>query len=104
DGRGNRTNSSWDGIALTPTYNSTRVDQLTAIANTATGKLWGYSFTYDADGRVTQKTGPTDSLGGFASSVAYAPGPDASGANETVFKSVTVQGSAYNYFYDAMNR
>src|SRR5207244_1324200 len=36
--------------------------------------------------------------------VTYVPGPDVSGANDTVFKSVTVQGATYNHFYDAMNR
>ena len=104
DGRGNRTSYTPDGITLTPSYDGTRVDQLTAIANTATGKLWGYSYSYDADGRVTQKLGPIDSTGGHASTTSYVSGPDASGANDTVFKSVTVQGAAYNYFYDTLNR
>ena len=65
---------------------------------------YSYSFTFDADGRVTQKTGPTDSSGLPASITSYAPGPSASGANDTVFRAVTVQGAAYNYFYDGLNR
>ena len=73
------------GIALTPGYDSTRVDQLTSIANTSAGKLYGYSFSYDADGRVTQKSGPNDSTGTPASITTYASGPDAGGANDTVF-------------------
>jgi hypothetical protein len=104
DGRGNRTSYAADGISLTPSYDSTRVDQLTAIANTATGKSYAYSFGFDAEGRVMQKNGPNLSTGTPASTTSYASGPDASGANETVFKAVTVQGAAYNYFYDAMNR
>src|SRR5262249_33919870 len=81
DGRGNRTSGSWDGTALSPTYNSTQVDQLDAIANTASGMLWGYTFAYDADGRVTTKTGANDSTSTPSSVSSYASGPDASGAN-----------------------
>src|SRR5207237_2902127 len=87
DGRGNRTSSSWDGITLTPAYDSSRVDQLTSIANNASGKLYRYSFSYDADGRVTQKSGPNDSTNTPVSIATYVPGPDVSGANDTVFKS-----------------
>ena len=104
DGRGNRISYVPDGIALTTGYDATRVDQLTTIGNAAAGKLWGYTFSYDADGRVTTKLGPNISTGLPASRIDYTPGPDAGGANDTVFKAVTVNGSVYNYFYDALNR
>src|SRR5438105_15113545 len=66
--------------------------------------MWGYWYAFDADGRVTQKTGPIDSSGSPASTVSYVSGPAAGGASDTVFKSAVVKGAAYNYFYDARGR
>src|SRR5438105_2072405 len=66
--------------------------------------MWGYWYAFDADGRVTQKTGPIDSSGSPASTVSYVSGPAAGGASDTVFKSAVVKGAAYNYFYDALGR
>jgi len=104
DGRGNRTSSALDGIIVTPTYDATRVDQLSRLAIPAATSMYSYNFTFDADGRVIQNSGPIDSSGLPASITSYAPGPSASGANDTVFRAVTVQGAAYNYFYDGLNR
>jgi hypothetical protein len=101
DARGNRTSTVADGIALTPSYAASQVDRLTRLS---TGSLYGYTFSYDGDGRVTTKVGPIDSTGLSVSETRYAPGPDPGGANDTVFKSVTVSGAAYNYFYDGLNR
>ncbi|MDP1830147.1 MAG: RHS repeat-associated core domain-containing protein, partial [Archangium sp.] len=63
-------------------------------------------FAYDRDGRVIQKTWPGDSGGSPAfglefvhvSDAAIGPGAD------TVFKSVGVNSSYYNYWYDSQSR
>ena len=102
DGRGNRTSAIADATALTSSYAASQVDRLTGLS--AAGALYGYTFSYDADGRVTTRLGPIISSGSPVSRVDYAPGPDPGGANDTVFKYVLVNGSAYNYFYDALNR
>src|SRR5690606_21120402 len=62
-------------------------------------------FTYDADGRVTEKrmnklsSEPTPRHW-----LSFAYGPDDSVATDSVFKAVTVNGVSYNYFYDALGR
>jgi len=104
DGRGNRGSSLFDAFTIAPSFHASRVDHLLSFANPAGGSLYGYTFTYDADGRVNQKSGPVDSTGLPASVTSYASGPSGSGATDTVFRSVTVQGASYNYFYDGLNR
>jgi RHS repeat-associated protein len=101
DGRSNRTSSSADGIAVGASYATSQIDRQTGFS---AGSLYGYTFSYDADGRVAQRLGPVDSTGYPSSQVDYLPGPGPGGANETVFRSVTVNNSAYNYFYDGLNR
>jgi RHS repeat-associated protein len=101
DGRGNRTSSAADGVAVRPLYAATQVDLLTGFS---AGSLYGYSFSYDAGGGARQKLGPVDSTGFASSQIDYFPGPDGGGANDTVFRSISVNGSAYNYFYDGLNR
>jgi hypothetical protein len=101
DGRGNRTSNVADGITLTSSYAASQVDRLSGFSG---GPLYRYTFAYDADGRVTDKFGPTISTGGPASTVRYWSGPDINGANETVYRTVNVGGSIYEYFYDGLNR
>jgi hypothetical protein len=60
DGRGNRTSTVADGIAITSSYATSQVDRLTRLS---AGPLYGYTFSYDGDGRVTTKVGPIDSTG-----------------------------------------
>lgn len=106
DGRGNRTAVSGDGIdwQLTSAPGGLHPDWLTKMATSASGQLLGYSYSHDADGRVQQKIWPQDSSGMPSFSLAFAAGPSNSGATDTVFRSVSVNGATYNYFYDAFGR
>ncbi|MBN1207283.1 MAG: RHS repeat-associated core domain-containing protein [Myxococcaceae bacterium] len=71
--------------------------------------LYGHSFTYDRDGRVARKSWPADSSGeSYSLDFAYEEGsePDASNhaAVGMVYRSVSVGGNTYEYFYDANGR
>lgn len=106
DGRGNRTALSGDAVAwqLTSSPGGNHPDWLTRMAASTSGSMLGYDFDYDSDGRVRQKTWPTDSSGAPSFSLAFTSGPSDSGATDTVFRSVSVNGATYNYFYDAFGR
>jgi RHS repeat-associated protein len=101
DGRSNRTSTVADAMTVTPSYATAQVDRL---AGFSAGALYGYRFSYDAAGGATQKLGPVDSSGLPSSTTDYLSGPDGRGANDTVFRAVVVNGAAYNYFYDGLNR
>ncbi|MFP2926780.1 RHS repeat-associated core domain-containing protein [Pyxidicoccus sp. 3LG] len=115
DGRGNRTgltngscqNASAQVMSLQ--YGATpRVDQLVSVASSCDSESeTGYAF--DADGRVSQMAESGGRLGGRTLDFSYGAsggtgGAVGSSASDTVFKSVLVNGVAYNYFFDAFNR
>ncbi|NTX35327.1 RHS repeat-associated core domain-containing protein [Myxococcus sp. CA033] len=64
----------------------------------------GYSYEYEADGRVSRKLWRHTPSSGGAFQLLFTSGPSASGASDTVFKAVDVHGLTYNYFYDAQGR
>lgn len=105
DGRGNRTSETREDCAYPPTLGvGTLVDRLHSVSSGCAGSILRYDYQYDADGRVSAKSGPTDSSGGPAWQLQFASGPHLGGASDTVFRSVSVNGSVYQYFYDALNR
>jgi RHS repeat-associated protein len=64
----------------------------------------GYSYEYDADGRVSRKLWRHTPSTGGAFQLLFTAGPSSSGASDTVFKAVDVHGLTFNYFYDAEGR
>lgn|GEM_PF-1187751 len=104
DGRGNRLTEEVDGQALTLTHGSgSLTDRLVARTGPGATSALNLQYDYDADGRTTAKRGAL--LGGTPThQVEFSHGPSANGGNETVFRSVQVNGSTYEYFYDALNR
>lgn len=105
DGRGNRTAQTNDACGYSMTFDTGgRLDRLMKVSSTCTGSLLEYDYTYDKDGRVSQKSTPVDTWGNHPLSMSFVSGPGASGALESVYKSVTVNGSTYSYYYDAFKR
>ena len=108
DGRGNRTGESHEDCSYTDTYGSTsHPDQLTKQASSCSNAILKHSYSYDADGRVATKTWPVDSSGDAGTVIIFSSGDlgaASNGALDTVFKSVSVNGAVYNYYYDAFNR
>ncbi|NTX35868.1 RHS repeat-associated core domain-containing protein [Myxococcus sp. CA033] len=105
DSRGNRTSESGEANSWSLTYYFR--DQLSWRDSTQSNSKLGRHYSYDADGRVTavgSRSG-TGALGGVtAFFIDFGVGPSASGATDTVFKSATVNGLTYNYFYDALGK
>jgi len=114
DGRGNRTSGILDACpsANVLTYGATgHPDRLTqrssGCANATPPSILAHNYAYDLDGRVSSKTWENDSSAAPAYSLLFAYGEtdgSSGGALDTVFKGVSVNGAAYNYFYDALNR
>ncbi|WP_408888349.1 RHS repeat-associated core domain-containing protein [Myxococcus faecalis] len=104
DGRGNRLTEEVDGQTLSLTHGTGAfVDRLSTRIGPGTSSALNLGYTHDADGRVTVKRwGPLS--GTPTHQVEFSSGPSANGGNETVFRSVQVNGSTYEYFYDALNR
>ena len=109
NGRGNRTGETHEDCSYTDTYgSSSHPDQLTQQASSCSNAILKHSYSYDVDGRVATKTWPVDSSGRrrYRSYLLYLGdlGAASNGALDTVFKSVSVNGAVYNYYYDAFNR
>ncbi len=114
DGRGNRTTETLDACAPNAnvlTYATGHPDQLTrrtsGCTNATPPSSLSHGYVYDRDGRVSVKNWENDSSGtpGYALSFTYAEAQAASGgAQDSVFKAVSVNGPLYNYFYDAFRR
>jgi RHS repeat-associated protein len=106
DGRGNRTSQTNEDCGYGLTYGtSAHPDQLTSRASSCTGSILATTYAYDRDGRVSSMTGPNDSSGSAAWQFTMTDGPDStSGAFDSVYKSISVNGAVYSYFYDAFNR
>ncbi|MCP3161428.1 RHS repeat-associated core domain-containing protein [Myxococcus qinghaiensis] len=104
DNRGNRITESGEANTWTLDYsNLGHPDQLTSRYSNQAGSQLGYSYFYDADGRVSSKqwhAGPYSS----AFTLTFSSGPSSSGATDSVFKSVNVEGLTYNYFYDGTGK
>nr|WP_255203446.1 RHS repeat-associated core domain-containing protein [Myxococcus sp. AM011] len=104
DSRGNRITESGEANTWTLGYsNLGHPDQLASRYSNQAGSQLGYSYYYDADGRVSSKqwhAGPNSS----AFSLNFTSGPTSSGATDSVFKSVNVEGLTYNYFYDGTGK
>ena len=111
DGRGNRLSMDIDatGNKYSHTYSAAAQlpDQLNRVErNNLTGNGNWNEFQYDLDGRVTLKSWPGDSGGtpafglwfNYVSDNAIGPGAD------TVYRSVGVNYSYYQYWYDAAGR
>ncbi|WP_169831883.1 RHS repeat-associated core domain-containing protein [Corallococcus exiguus] len=99
DARDNRTAETGESNGWALAYsNSSHPDWLTSRTTTQASGLLGNTYSYDADGRISTKTWPM----GF--SMNFTSGPAASGALDSVFHSVSIQGAVYHYFYDALGR
>ncbi|WP_147450499.1 RHS repeat-associated core domain-containing protein [Corallococcus carmarthensis] len=104
DGRGNRISQVEDGTSLTLTHGTgALVDRLDRRQGSATGSMLDFQYLYDLDGRATQ-TRWVEIAGTPVYQLQFNHGVSVGGASETVFRSVNVNGSTYEYFYDAMNR
>ncbi|WP_164002203.1 RHS repeat-associated core domain-containing protein [Pyxidicoccus caerfyrddinensis] len=106
DGRGNRTSEAGEANAWTLTYGAAPAhpDWLTQRTSQQTGSWLSYAYTYDADGRVTQKRWPNAVSGTPVHTLEFTPGAWAQGGNDTVFRTANVQGASYSYYYDTANR
>lgn len=104
DGRGNRVSQVEDGVSLSLTHGTgALVDRLERRKGSAAGSMLDFQYLYDLDGRTTEKRW-VEVAGTPVYQLAFNHGPSVGGASETVFRSVDVNGSTYEYFYDAMNR
>ncbi|WP_223636890.1 RHS repeat-associated core domain-containing protein [Corallococcus sp. EGB] len=104
DGRGNRISQVEDGTSLTLTHGTgALVDRLERRQGSSAGSMLDYQYSYDLDGRATGKRW-VEVAGAPVYQLQFNHGASVGGASETVFRSVDVNGSTYEYFYDAMNR
>lgn len=120
DGRGNRTAEQRECWSLAYSHGTgTKLDRLDAVysvagANTP-ASAYRQDFSYDADGRLTQKRGPLDSSGEPAWTISFESEFGAGGTADpaliarnaaigSVYRSVNVNGAVYEYFYDAVGR
>ena len=104
DSRGNRTDETRDGVPYALTYGGLS-DQLMAWSVDNTNWLqWNYE--YGPNGSVTSMDSHDDSSGTPSASLAFQAGPggSGSGATETKYRAVGVNGAYYGYFYDASGR
>ncbi|MFB1484976.1 RHS repeat-associated core domain-containing protein [Corallococcus sp. RDP092CA] len=105
DGRGNRTQLEEDGFIYDLTSGTAlAVDQMTAWGSSTVGSLLKYTLSHDEDGRVTQKRWAATMPGGPVYTLGFEYGQTVGVATETVFRAVNVNGTYYNYFYDALGR
>jgi RHS repeat-associated protein len=92
-----------DGFNFALQYGSSPlVDRLTR--STLGASRITNAYTFDSDGRLTEKDYGDDGSGSPITTMTFSYGPDPSVSAETVFKSVTVGGATYDYFYDAALR
>jgi RHS repeat-associated protein len=115
DGRGNRTSltngtcQDRSAQVMRLQYGtSPRVDQLVSVSSScdSTSKT---EYAFDADGRVSHVAEFVGRQGGRTLDFSYGASGGTNGAvgasaSDTVFKSVLVNGVAYNYYFDAFNR
>ncbi|WP_434390255.1 RHS repeat-associated core domain-containing protein [Melittangium boletus] len=101
DVRGNRTTMTSDGTTyhMRHATGGTQKDWLMDWNTANMGGLLAYALEHDVDGRVTSKS---DASQNHVWNFDY--GPSAGAATESVFRAVEVNGSFYNYYYDAGGR
>jgi RHS repeat-associated protein len=118
DSLGNRTAATTDCWKFSATYDGTRKDQLTAYTSIsaapnptgATSPACDASpfatvnYAYDNDGRVATASSPVDSSGTPASQLSFSASIDDHAALGSVYRSISVNGAAYEYWYDADGR
>ncbi|MFP2930506.1 RHS repeat-associated core domain-containing protein [Pyxidicoccus sp. 3LG] len=106
DFRGNRS-LVWednDGY-LRPTYAAAPRSNQVLQWRSDVSAIHDVAYTYEADGRVSGKLmGRVGSSGALRPWLTFEYGTGAEVATDTVFKSVSVNGVSYNYFYDAQGR
>jgi RHS repeat-associated protein len=109
DSRGNRTIDYTDvhGTAYTPAFSSTSYlpDQITTYTGYSAGNDQS-RYSYDRDGRMTQKLWPADSSGdaGYFVSPTYESSDISAAVGDGVLKTVNVNGMIYQYWFDDQNR
>jgi RHS repeat-associated protein len=108
DTRGNRTSMRpFPGYPYSDTYaysDAGVADRLTEFKRVGGSSVF---FQYDVDGRTTSIRLPNDSSGMPAAQEVWTPASTAAqgaGALDSVYKSVSVSGAVYSYYYDAANR
>ncbi|WAM24231.1 RHS repeat-associated core domain-containing protein [Myxococcus sp. NMCA1] len=106
DGRGNRISEVGEANSWTLTYGAAPAhpDWLTQRTSQQAGSWLSHGYAYDADGRVSQKVWPNNSAGNPVRVIDFTAGAWAHGGNDTVFRSASVDGASYSYYYDAANR
>nr|WP_254627641.1 RHS repeat-associated core domain-containing protein [Myxococcus sp. CA040A] len=109
DARDNRTAESSEANGWAFQYSSTLPDRVLSRNSTQSGSSLGHSYQYDADGRVFRKDWRQE-YGGFVIPgdppfwMDFGSGPSASGATDSVFKSLTLRSLVFEYFYDAESK
>ncbi|MBL8914320.1 MAG: RHS repeat-associated core domain-containing protein [Archangium sp.] len=111
DVRGNRTamNAQMYGSVL-DTYNyaaDAGVDWLTSITRAGSPTVPPLTFAYDVDGRTTAIRSGNDSTGTAAFEELWTPsatGAASAGGLDSVYKTVSVSGAVYAYYYDGENK
>ena len=103
DRRSNLTSLETEDQDYTSTLGSSPfVDQMTQIASDGAEDILKYIYTYNHSGSVATKKSANDSTS--SPSLSYeldeGPGYGGSGASETVFRAIGVNGNFYNYYYD----
>jgi RHS repeat-associated protein len=71
--------------------------------NLQSGSTWVHNYVFDRDGRLTDDSGAQAS-NGYAFHLALGYGPTASAVTDSVYKTATVDGAVYGYWYDAFGR
>lgn len=111
DLRGNRgsggTVDQTDCWGWTDTYANDLLMNRAVTSNTCTGTSLPYlatAYGYDSDGRVTSMTAPSDSSGSSSLNLSLNATIDAQAAVDAVYKYISVNGSTYEYYYDANGR
>ncbi|WP_224362470.1 RHS repeat-associated core domain-containing protein [Hyalangium versicolor] len=106
DGRSNRKDTYYDNTSLhTHTYGAAPLVDRLLSRNSTTQTGLVEAFSYDADGRVTEKRlNKLDSETVVRPWLSFSYGPDDTVATDSVFKAIVLNGTSYNYFYDALGR
>jgi RHS repeat-associated protein len=108
DGPGNRISETREDCSYPDTYGQSAFpDRLTRQSSGCSGAILKYNYAYDRDGRAATKSWPVDSSGDAGTVHSFASGDIGAGTHgalDSVFKSVSISGAVYNYYYDAFNR
>lgn len=93
-----------DGMGWYLSYSSgSLADRLTQASSWADSRVIT-KYTFDDDGRVAELDRGLYQSGTSVQTITFAYGPSTDVATDSVFKSVTVNGATYDYYYDAFGR